>query len=350
MPKISAVATAVPCHRVGQIEAREFARRHFSSRMLDIDRLLPVFANSGIHTRYFSMPVEWMTQPHSPEEKSKAYIENATVLSAQAARNLMEKNNIETDRIDYIIYVNTTGLATPSIDARLINVLGLRPTIRRTSVWGLGCAGGAAGLSMAYHYALGHPTETILLIATELCGLTFLPGDFSRSNLVAMALFGEGSAAVLITGDQVEADGLEIVGTGSRFIPDSLDVMGWNVVSAGLQVVFAKRIPDIVREHAAKDIKDFLGNYGLTLSDIAAFLFHPGGAKVLAAYEEALGLKNGDLLMAKEILRDYGNMSSVTVLHLLERFIDQSGNGTSGYGLISALGPGFCSESILVRL
>ena len=311
---------------------------------------MPIFKNSGIETRYFSQPVEWFSKSHDLAEKNEAYIKAATDLGEEASLELLARLSLKPHEIDYIIYVNTTGLATPSIDARLINRLRLRSNVRRTPIWGLGCAGGVAGLSHAYHHALGHPKERILVVAAELCGLTFMPDDFSKSNLVASALFGEGAAAVVICGDEVESEGLEIVASRSRFFPDSLDVMGWNVVSHGLQVIFAQRIPDIVAAHAAQDFEEFLTDHELTLNDIGAFIFHPGGMKVIEAYRLALGLDNGQLDLASEILRDYGNMSSVTVLFVLERFLQRHKAVQNSFALISALGPGFCSESMLVRV
>ncbi len=350
MPKICGVTTAVPPYRVPQSEAAQFARHHFGDRIRDFQRMLQVFDNAGIQTRYFSRPVEWHTQPHSLAEKNEVYIQSATGLCLDASRRLLERLYLSATDIDYIIYINTTGLATPSIDARLINLLGCRSDIRRTPIWGLGCAGGVAGLSHAYHHLLGHPGQRVLLVAAELCGLTFIPDDFSRSNLVATALFGEGAAAVLLCGDDVPLAGFPILGTQSRFYPDSLDVMGWHVVSEGLQVVFAQRIPDIVAANARADFADFLSRYSLTLQEISTFLFHPGGMKVIDAYRQALGFSGDELSLAEDILRDYGNMSSVSVLFVLERFMSQQRRAGNGYGLISALGPGFCSESMLISL
>jgi alkylresorcinol/alkylpyrone synthase len=349
MPRITSVATAVPPHRVEQSQAEQFARAHFGPKFSDIDRLLPIFLNSGIQSRYFSAPVEWFLESRSFSERNEVYINSATDLSVQVASEVIESADIEPRDIDYVIYVNTTGLATPSIDARVINLLEMRSDVRRTPIWGLGCAGGVAGLSHAYHHLLGHPRERVLVIATELCGLTFLRDDFSKSNLVATALFGEGSAAVLMTGDEVASGGLEVIDTRSTFYPDSLEVMGWNVVSEGLQVVFASRIPRIVRERAREDLVSFLASHGLALKDISAFLFHPGGTKVVEAYEEALALTEGALHHSSKVLRDYGNMSSVTVLFVLKSYLESNGDIRRGYGLLSALGPGFCSETVLTR-
>ena len=182
MPKLTAVATATPPHMVEQSTARDFAQQLFGRHFDNIDRLLPLFENAGIERRHFVVPPEWFEEPHSLEEKNELYIESATDLGERAARKLMTENNLEPADIDYIIYINTTGLATPSIDARLINRLGLERDIRRTPIWGLGCAGGAAGLSHAFHYLVGHPNHRVLVIAAELCGLTFMPDDFSKSS------------------------------------------------------------------------------------------------------------------------------------------------------------------------
>jgi alkylresorcinol/alkylpyrone synthase len=350
MPKIQAVASANPETRVDQGMAAEFARAQFADHLPDIESLMPLFENTGIHTRYFAVPQEWFFTEHDLAEKSALYCREATRLSAAAAELAMDRAGWQAAEVDYIIYVNTTGLATPSIDARLINFLGLRPDIRRTPIWGLGCAGGAAGLSHAHHYALAHPKARILVVTTELCGLTFLPNDVSKSNLVATALFGDGSAAAAVSGDQVAGSGLTVLDTRSRFFPDSLDVMGWTVMQEGLQVVFAKRIPQIVEETAAADLGGFLALHDLKIADMEAFLLHPGGTKVLEAYQTALALEPAQLELPRSILRDYGNMSSATVLYVLERYLEQSEPGQGGFGLVSSLGPGFCSESLLVGL
>ena len=350
MPRISAIVAVVPQFRIAQNEAKEFAARIFGNHFGDIDRLMPVFDNSGIQTRYFSRPASWFSENHTLEEKNDIYINSATDLGVKSSRKLLEVTNTPIDDIDYIIYINTTGLATPSIDARLINSLNLRRNIRRTPIWGLGCAGGAAGLSHAYHYLLGHPSHRVLVVAIELCGLTFIRDDFSKSNLVACALFGEGAAAVLLCGDQVDGDGIEILSTRSTFYPDSLKVMGWNIVAHGMQVVFDKRIPDIVAANSSNELDSFLSENSISKSEINQYLLHPGGMKVVEAYEKAYGANGNSFELSREILRDYGNMSSVTVLFVIARYLEKFGIGNPGYGIISALGPGFCSESLLVKL
>ncbi len=350
MPKLQTIATAVPATKVDQTYARDFAREIFGGRFKGIERLLPLFTNAGIETRYFVGEPSWYREPHDMAERSALYVTAATELSARAARGALERAGLEPVDIDTILYVNTTGLATPSIDARLVNVLGLRHDIRRLPLWGLGCAGGAAGLAHAAQLAKADPRSRVLLVSTELCGLTFMPDDLSKSNLVATALFADGSAAAVITGDEVDAPGLEILDSQSRFYPDSENVMGWTVLQQGLQVVFQRRIPDIVKESAAEDLGGFLARNGLSLGDIGAFLLHPGGAKVIEAYEDALGLDAQAMDWTRGVLRDFGNMSSTTVLFVIERYLTERGTGNGGHGLVSALGPGFCSESVLLGL
>jgi len=237
-----------------------------------------------------------------------------------------------------------------TIDARLINELGLRQDVKRTPVWGLGCAGGASGLSQAFHYAIGHPEQRVLLCSAELCGLTFIPNDYTKSNLVASALFSEGAAAALITGDRITTDGLKLLSTQSHFYPDSLNVMGWHVISRGLQVVFDKRIPDIVAENSAVELETLLHGNCIDREQVREFLYHPGGMKVVEAYERAYGLEAGAMGYSRETLRDYGNMSSVTVLFVIAKFLEDQARARDGIAVISALGPGFCSESLLARL
>ena len=350
MPKLNGVRTAVPPYRVEQARIREYARELFVPQIPKIDRLLPVFDHAGICTRYFSTPLEWFGLEHKAEETNRIFIETATNLGAEAARGVLDRCGLKPEEIDYVVFINTTGLATPSIDARLINVLGLRRDIRRTPVWGLGCAGGAAGLSHAYHYALGHPEDRVLVVCVELCGLTFIMDDYSKSNLVACALFGDGAAAAVLSGDRIEADGLQILATQSTFYPDSLNVMGWNIGSRGLQVVFDKRIPDIVAANAAEELGGFLQCHGVRQEEVRHYLYHPGGMKVVAAYEKAYGVSGDAFALSRGVLKDYGNMSSVTALFVLDRYMEMYPTNGEGYGIVSALGPGFCSESLLLRL
>jgi alkylresorcinol/alkylpyrone synthase len=345
MARIIASAIALPPHKIPQSMAREFAASYFGKSIPEPEKLLTVFDNAQIESRNFCVPPEWFLSPKTFSQKNATYVEWATKLGFQAASDCIVKAGLSPAEIDHIIFVSTTGLATPSIDARLINLLGLRSDVSRMPIWGLGCVGGACGLGFAYDYIKAYPNARVLLVAVELCGLTFHFGDFSTSNFVAVALFGDGAAAVIISGD---GEGPEIIAHKSTIWPDSLDVMGWNIVDEGLQVVFAKSIPRIVTKYARENLDGFLTQNKLTLDDIEYFLFHPGGAKVIEAYKRVLGLEEGDLSLSADILREYGNMSSVTVLYILDRLL-RGGFAPDKYGLLTALGPGFSSESLLLK-
>lgn len=349
MPRLLSVATALPPHCLARDEARAIARQVFAGHR-HLDRLLNVFDSSGIEQRYFCEPGDWFLDEHSPESINRSYIDNATDLSETAVRLALERCSLEPADVDYLIYVNTTGLATPSIDARLLNRLGCRLDAAHLPIWGRGCAGGAAGIAHMGEYMRGHPRGVGVVVAAEFCGLTFLPGDHTKSNIVASALFGDGVGAAVVAGSEVDRPGLKIERTRSRLYPDSLDIMGWNVTAHGLQVVFNRRIPDIVRQHGAADLDSLLRLAGIQQEEVVEYLYHPGGPKVLSAYREAYGLDAKALRHSQEVLRDYGNMSSATVMFVLERFLQQQARSVDGYAVVSALGPGFCAESLLLKL
>jgi alkylresorcinol/alkylpyrone synthase len=350
MPYLVDVVSAPPEYVVPQAVAAAFAREMFRDSVPHLERLMRIFENTGIETRRICRPVELYRHSHTLGESSAAYVDAATSLCASAGRAILDRAGLEPGAIDRIIYVNTTGLATPSLDARLTNLLGLRHDVRRTPIWGLGCAGGAAGLSHAYDHLVGHPRERVLLVAAEMCSLTLLRDDPSPSNVVATALFADGAAVALLCGDEVNDGGYPLLASRSTLYPDSLDVMGWNVVSHGLQVVFDRSIPQIVRCHAKRELGAFLATEGLEQDSIVEFLFHPGGPKVLAAYAEAYGVDGDRFSWSRGTLREFGNMSSVTVLYVLERYMAAHPPGRGGHAVVSALGPGFASESLLMQL
>ena len=350
MAQLVDVVSAAPEHVVPQAFAAEFARRTFGARMPHLDRLMSIFDNTGISTRRTCQPLSWYDQAHTLAENSVAYIEAASTLCTQAGSALLQRQGLAPEQIDRIIYVNTTGLATPSIDARLVNRLGLHPNVRRTPIWGLGCAGGVAGLSHAWQHVQGHPRERVLLFCAEMCSLTLLRDDASTANIVATALFADGAAVALISGDETGDTGYPLIDSRSTLYPDSLDIMGWHVVTQGLQVVFDRRIPKIVDQHACAELDAFLNGHGLTRDDIAEYLYHPGGPKVLSAYADAYGLALDRFDWSRQVLREFGNMSSVTVLYVLERYMAAHAPGRGGHAVISALGPGFASESLLMGL
>jgi alkylresorcinol/alkylpyrone synthase len=354
-PRLIAVATAVPPHIVEQKDARRFAENLFSD-MLRVDpRLLEVFENSEIQKRHTSAPLEWFGEKHTFAERNRLYIETAVDLGTTVAKRVLERAQLTVADIDHVIFVSSTGISTPSIDALIANRIGFRPNFRRTPIWGLGCAGGAAGLAHARDFALAHPDTRVLLIALELCTLTFLNGDLSKRNLIAASLFGDGAAAVVVEGGAVARNGggqgrvLSLRASHSTLWMDTIDVMGWELEESGLRVVFSRSIPNIVIEHVPPSVEGFLASQQLTLSDIRHVIAHPGGIKVLRAYMEALRLDEKALVHAREVLRDYGNMSSPSCLFVLERFLEAGDIRAGEHGIVMALGPGFSSEYVLVR-
>jgi alkylresorcinol/alkylpyrone synthase len=310
---------------------------------------LPVFDHAGIERRQLCMPLDWYRVPHDFASKNDQYLESAVALSRAAIDAVLDRCDVSPRDIDHLVFVSSSGLATPTIDARLLGAMGFAADTLRTPVFGLGCAGGALGLVCAAQLLRGQPRQKLLLVNVELCSITFQHQDLSRSNFVATALFGDGVSATLLTGGEVDMPGLEVVATGTWLWPDSLDVMGWNFQNHGMQVVFSQRIPKIVRDEMRGCLSAFLGKHGLGLDDVAHLLIHPGGAKVLRAYQDALGLSAERLSLSREVLRDHGNCSAVTVMTVLERFLREARYDPGELALLTALGPGFSAGHVLVR-
>jgi len=352
-PRLAAIATAVPAHGATQAEARALVARMFNGSEAGSERLLAVFDHSGIEHRHFCMPLDWYTHEREFEEQNALYVEHALALGHTAAGRALERAGITPGDVDHIVYVSTTGIATPSLDARLSLALGCRPECRRTPLWGLGCAGGAAGLACARDLALADPAARVLLVAVELCSLTFRLEDMDKRNLVATSLFADGAAAVVVEGARAAlrngAATLELIGSHSMLWPDTIGMMGWNVSGRGLRVVFSRDIPSFVRERVRPSLEGFLGAHGLSLDGTLHVAAHPGGAKVLEAYAEALGQPPAAFAHAREVLREYGNMSSPTCLFVLERHLASGAIGPGEPVLVSALGPGFAAEYVLGR-
>jgi alkylresorcinol/alkylpyrone synthase len=354
-PRLSALATALPPRATPQPATRALAARMFEAGLDPEDRrLLAVFDHAGIDTRHFCMPLEWYAEPHGFGEMNARYVEHAEALAIEAIGKTLARAGLEPRDIDHLVFVSSTGISTPSLDARLANRLAFRGDFRRTPIWGLGCAGGAAGLSHARDFALADPSVRVLLVALELCSLTFQRGDLDRRNLVAASLFADGAAAALIEGSEVAPRvrgglALDLVASRSTLWPDTLDVMGWDVDDRGLHVVFSRDIPTIVREWVRPTLDGFLAAHGLDLATLAHVVAHPGGPKVLSAYAESLGLDPSAFRHAAAVLRECGNMSSPTCLFVLERVLAAHDIRPGEAAVLSALGPGFSSELVLMR-
>jgi alkylresorcinol/alkylpyrone synthase len=354
-PRILSLATAVPPFVYRQEEARALAERVFSGRGPGNGRLLAVFDHNSVGTRNICVPLEWFEREHSFGEKNDLYIQHAYELSRRVVTTALEQAMLGPHDIDHVIFVSSTGVATPTIDARLANAFGFRPDVRRTPIWGLGCAAGAAAMARAFDFARGAPGSHTLVIAVELCSLAFQPEDDAKLSMVSASLFSDGAAAAIVAGPPGNGSPapagttLEILGVQSTLWPDSLDVMGWKVDEHGLHVVMAREIPSAVSAWVRPALTGFLDQHGLALADITHFVTHPGGGRVLDAITEALGLPDEALALSRDVLREHGNMSSPTCLFVLRRLLDAKGFRPGELGLMTAMGPGFSAESVLLR-
>jgi alkylresorcinol/alkylpyrone synthase len=342
--RVLAVATAVPPYELGQTEVTRRIELALGPHSREIVRLLPMFGNTGIDRRYSCVPIEWYEDLHEWPERNRVYLDSAVDLLESATHRVLERAGRRADEIDTIVAVSTTGIATPSLDALLMQRMPLQRTVRRLPIFGLGCAGGAIGLSRAATLASSEPGSLVLFLVVELCALCFRRDDFSKSNIVATALFGDGAAAALISSS---GEGPRIVGGGEYTWPDSLDVMGWDVTRNGFKAIFSRDIPELVTTKLHDVTVAFLADHGLKLDEIDSFICHPGGAKVLDALEIAFELEPGTLGAARDVLREYGNMSAATVMFVLERAIGDSVPWRRG--LVSALGPGFTAGFTLLE-
>lgn len=360
MPSIASVSTFTLPHVLNQETTTEFARELFEENFQDIERLLKVFANGQIEERQFAVPIDWFQEDHTLQERNDLYIELATNYSVEAIKRCLSqlsflKEEVDVMAIDTIVLVSSSGMATPSLDARIMNVLSFSKHTKRIPLWGLGCAGGAVGISRAYEYCRAFPESNALVVCVELCSLTFQRNDRSKSNLIGTSLFADGVACALIIGDQSELITLVnravrpvILATQSTLMPNSEKVMGWDVKDSGLHVVFSRDIPSIISDWLEPNVRSFLEGQELDLGQLSSFIAHPGGKKVLDTYVNALGIAEEMITESKNVLKRHGNMSSPTVIYVLEQVMMQE-HRDGDYGLMAALGPGFCSELVLLQ-
>lgn len=325
------------------------AEAHFSRGLPQTSRLLKVFDHAHVANRYFCVPPSWFTRAHTFEERNAQYTASTLSLGAEVISRCLNQVGARPRDVDSIVFVSSSGLATPSPDAHLVGELGFRPDTRRIPIFGLGCVGGAAGLSHAAQLARGAAPCNVLLLALELNSITFQDEDFSAGNLVASSLFSDGAAAALINARPAAAGGFEIVDSCSRLWPDSTGLMGWNFRSTGFQVIFSPRIPSLITRYFPGCVDELLDRNNLSLGEISHFLLHPGGARILDAYEGSLHLNGSCLDHSRYVLSHYGNMSSATVLFVLARALEASKPEPQDYALAAAFGPGFSSELLLLR-
>jgi len=337
-------ATAVPPHALSQDEVARAACEVFAPQMPDFAPLAAVFQATGIRKRHVTRPLAWFLEPRGWAERNAAYLDMACDLFVEAAGTALARAGIAAEAVDTVVTVSSTGIATPTLEARVAGRLGLQPHVERVPLFGLGCAGGTSGLSVAARLARARPGGIVLMVAVELCSLAFRLDKLTKENVVATALFGDGAAACVLG---AERDGLAVIETsGQHTWPDTLDIMGWKVETEGFGVIFDRSIPPFAEENAAAAIGTILARGGLALTDIDRFICHPGGAKVVTALEASLGLAPGSLDAEREILADYGNMSAPTVFFVLERVLAR---GLPPRAVLTSMGPGFSASCVALR-
>ncbi|WP_201403996.1 type III polyketide synthase [Kaistia sp. 32K] len=344
---LRSLVTVVPPHHIPQSVAKERAREVFGSRMPFFDQLEQVFDNAAIDARYSCLPVEWFLGPADFEEKTRLYQEHATALAFTAANRALDRAELKAEDIDVIVFVSSTGISTPSIDARLMNLIPFRSDVMRLPVFGLGCAGGVLGMTRTAQMARSQPGLNCLLIVVELSSLAFRYDRLTKSNLVASALFGDGAAAAIVTSGAEDSTSPTLGIGGEHCWPDTLDVMGWNIDAQGFDVIFQQSIPQIIADDYPAALDGFLDRHGLERADIDRPCCHPGGAKVTDELEKVFGYPKFGLDAERRVLAAYGNMSAPTVLFVLD---DLLRSGASGTLLMSSLGPGFTAGFQMVTV
>lgn len=351
MPLLAALSKIDFPFKIDQQEVKQYAKKIFAPSYPQVERMLSAFDNTEIITRNFCKPLDYYSDLHDFREQNNEYIQVSLEYSVKAIEQCVASAQIKKEEITDIIFISTTGLSTPSLDALIINKMRLDQNINRMAIFGLGCGGGVSGYSKACILAKANPDAVVLLVAVELCSLTFLRDDYTKSNFIGSTLFADGVAACLITGDNhvnKTKNKISFLAARSKLYYDSLDVMGWEFMDKGFKVLFSSDIPTIITKNVNNDVASFLAKNNLKLSDIKNFIFHPGGKKVLTAYQDALAVDGDFLKHTREVMNDNGNMSSATVLYVLERFFTQGFE--NGYGLMMSMGPGFSCEMVLLQM
>ncbi len=338
-----ALATAVPEYEIDQRVAEASSRAFFASRMANYERVAGVFATTGIERRYSVRPVSWFADPHGWPDRTAAYIEGASSLFEAVVTKALASANMAPAAIDAVVTVSSTGISTPSLEARMLPKMGFRPDVERTPVFGLGCAGGVTGLAIASRLATSRPGTTVLLVAVELCTLAFRADRATKADVIATSLFGDGAAAAIVSSDP-ELPALATFGGATEHLwNDTLDIMGWDVDDAGLGVLLSRSLPAFVERRYRASFNAAIERLDIERAQIGRVVCHPGGTKVLEAIEAALVLPAGSLDIERGVMRDFGNMSSPTVLFVLERAIAA---GLPINTMLAALGPGFTASFV----
>lgn len=338
------LATSLPPNVFLQKDVLAAAWEVFGSRLPQFETLSSIFSNTGIIKRHGVKPFEWYLERHGWPERTAAFLEGAEALFVDVAEKALRSAQLSGNDIDTVVTVCSTGIATPSLEARVAGRLRFRSDVSRVPVFGLGCAGGVSGLSIAARLAQARPNTNVLLVAIELCSLALRLDELTKANIVATSLFGDGAAAMILRAG--DGGATQVENSAEHLWPDTLDIMGWNVDPEGFGVIFQRTIPDFVTANFNPAVTQILANMGLTMADIDRFICHPGGARVINALETALALHQGALDHERQVIADCGNMSAPTVLFVLERVRNV---GLPPRSLLTALGPGFTASCVALR-
>ena len=347
--RILSVRGALPVHRYPQTEITDAFVEVVGAGGALNERLLRTFhGNAGVDRRHLAIPLEDYARLDSFDAANDRFLDESVVLGAQALEDALKAADLTPSDVDLIITTTVTGLAVPSLDARIAAVVGLRPDVKRVPIFGLGCVAGAAGVARLHDHLVGHPDDVAVLVAVELCSLTVQRDDVSVPNLVASGLFGDGAAAVVASG-ATSGRGVAVLDSRSRLYPDSERTMGFDIGGSGLRIVLDAQVPAIVGRYILDDVEAFLEVHGLTRDDIGWWVCHPGGPKVIDALRDALGLSDHDVALTRASLAEIGNLSSASVLHVLADTLAERPPPAGSHGMLMAMGPGFCSELVLLQ-
>ena len=356
--RILSTSTAFPPHYFSQQHVVDTLKDYWAEGMENPAVLERLHMRTGVDGRYFALPLEQYEQHDTWGKTNNAWIRVAEELGEKVIDCALRRAKVSREQVGALIFVSVTGISSPSIDARLVNKMGLNRSVRRMPIFGLGCVAGAAGIARAADYVRAYPDQVAVLLSVELCSLTWQRGDQSVANLIASGLFGDGAAAVVIAGSETKLavesakaplGGPQILASASSFYPDTQDVMGWDISERGFRVVLSPDVPRVIRENLGGDVDRFLSTQGLTRAEIGSWIMHTGGPKVLEATAEALGLSNDDFAVSWECLRRMGNLSSASVLMVLDEVMKNRRPAAGTYSILAAMGPGFCAELVLLR-
>lgn len=348
MSRIAAVAPVLPAHAYSQAEITAELAPLISGSAARRAVLERMHAASGIATRHTALPLERYRDLGGFRESNDVFIEVATDLAERALRAALAEARLEPADVDFVMFTSVTGISAPSVDALLVSRLGLRANVKRLPSFGLGCVGGAAGLARVHDYLQGHPRQVGVLLSVELCSLTLQRGDETMANFVATGLFGDGAAAVVLVGDDRAEPGARILDTRSCFIPDTHGVIGWTVGGSGFEIVLTAGVADVIERAFPAEVAAFLADNDTAVADVAAWVAHPGGPRVLDAFAHALEVHPGRFALSWASLDRVGNLSSAAVLHVLADTIAARPEPGST-GLLFALGPGVSAEFVLLE-